>query len=198
MRDINQELLCNPFDEELQGITRSFGILLRAIVSTVDEHGLRRHHLKKHDREVAAFFRSLTDRAYSSEAAVALRDKLLRWQDKLFTFIRYDGVSWNNNNAENAIKRFAYYREDTIGVLTQAGLADYLVLLSLFQTCRYKSVSFYKFLLSREQDIDAFRRGPRTIRQAPAIEVYPPGFVPYFLAARRTPKTKAPADSPPQ
>jgi hypothetical protein len=55
MRDINQELLCNPFDEELHGITRSFGILLRAIVSTVDAHGLRRRHLKKHDREVANF-----------------------------------------------------------------------------------------------------------------------------------------------
>jgi hypothetical protein len=198
MRDINQELLCNPFDEELQGITRSFGVLLRAIVSTVDEHGLRRRHLKKHDREVAGFFRSLTDRAYSSEAAVALRDKLLRWQDKLFTFIRYDGVSWNNNNAENAIKRFTYYREDTIGVLTEAGLADHLVLLSLFQTCRYKGVSFYKFLLSREHDIDAFRRAPRTIRQPPAIEVYPPGFVPFFPAARRNPKARGEADSPPQ
>lgn len=198
MRDINQELLTNPFDEELQGITRPFGILLRAIVSTIDEHGLRRRHLKKHDREVAGFFRSLTDGTFNSEAAVALRDKLLKWQDKLFTFIRYDGVSWNNNNAENAIKRFAYYREDTIGVLTEAGLTDYLVLLSLFQTCRYKGVSFYKFLLSREQDIDAFRRKPRTIRQAPAIEVYPPGFVPYFLAARRNPKPKGEADTPPR
>src|SRR5215471_2984684 len=29
IRDINQEILCNPFDEELQRITRSFGILLR-------------------------------------------------------------------------------------------------------------------------------------------------------------------------
>src|SRR5262249_57904885 len=112
--------------------------------------------------------------------------------------IRYDGVSWNNNNAENAIKRFAYYREDTIGVLTEAGLADYLVLLSLFQTCRYKGVSFYRFLLSREQDIDAFCRGRRTIRQAPAIEVYPPGFVPSFLAARRNPKVRGEADSPPR
>jgi hypothetical protein len=147
---------------------------------------------------VTGFFQPLTDHTYSSEAAVALRDKLLRWRDKLFTFIRYDGVSWNNNNAENAIKRFAYYREDTIGVLTEAGLADYLVLLSLFQTCRYKGVSFYKFLLSREQDIDAFRRTKRPVRRAPAIEVYPTGFVPSFLAGRRNPKARGEADSQPQ
>ena len=43
----------------------------------------------------------------------ALRDRLLKWQNKLFTFIRHDSVPWNNNNAENAIKQFAYYREDT-------------------------------------------------------------------------------------
>jgi hypothetical protein len=28
-------------------------------------------------------------------------------RDKLFTFLRYDGVPWNNNNAEHAIKAFA-------------------------------------------------------------------------------------------
>jgi hypothetical protein len=32
-------------------------------------------------------------------------------RDKLFTFLEYDGVSWNNNNAEHAIKAFARLRE---------------------------------------------------------------------------------------
>ena len=82
--------------------------------------------------------------------------------------------------------------------MTEDGLADYLVLLSLFQTCRYKGVSFYKFLLSREQDIDTFRRGPRTDRQVPAIEVYPPGFVPFSNAAWCNPKPKRGGDTPPQ
>ena len=58
--------------------------------------------------------------------------------------------------AENAIRQFAYYREDQPGRLRESGLADYLVLLSLYQTCRYRGVSFLKFLLSRETDIDAF------------------------------------------
>ena len=83
-------------------------------------------------------------------------------------------MPWNNNNAENAIKRFAYYREDTVGVMKEAGLNDYLVLLSLYQTCRYKGVSFLKFLLSRERDIDVFcdgkgkrrRRRPREVEAA--------------------------------
>jgi hypothetical protein len=43
-------------------------------------------------------------------------------------------VTWNNNNAENAIKRFAYYREGTVGCLTETGLTNYLLLLSIYQT----------------------------------------------------------------
>ena len=66
----------------------------------------------------------------------------MRCGDTLFTFIKYDGVPWNNNNAENAIKRFAYYREDTAGTMKEEGLSDYLVLFSIYQTCRYKGVSF--------------------------------------------------------
>src|SRR6266508_1910524 len=97
MRDINQELLNNPFDEELQLITRPFGSLLRAIITTIDEHGLKQKRLKKHEGAVETFFRSLSDRSIRSETAEALRARLIKYQDKLFTFINHDGVPWNNN-----------------------------------------------------------------------------------------------------
>lgn len=177
MRDINQDLLNNPFDEELQSITRPFGTLLRAIVTTVDQHGLKRRHLGKHIPEVDRFFRELEGQRFRSEAAESLRTRLNKYREKLFMFIHHDGVPWNNNNAENAIKRFAYYREDTVGLLKEAGLTSYLVLLSICQTCRYKGVSFLKFLLSREQDVDVFCKGKQQKREA-SIETYPEGFIP--------------------
>jgi hypothetical protein len=177
MRDMNQELLNNPYDEELQSITRPFGALLMAIVTTVDAHGLKRCYLNKHKHEVAGYFHLLSKRCFQSEPAESLRKRLTKCQDKLFTFIDHDGVPWNNNNAENAVKQFAYYREETPGSLKEAGLTDYLVLLSICQTCRYKGVSFLKFLVSREQNVDAFREG-RPPRRAPRIEIYPKGFIP--------------------
>jgi hypothetical protein len=124
----------------------------------------------------------LTERSFSSDAAEALKVRFLKYQEKLFTFICYDGVPWNNNSAENAIKRFAYYREGTVGVLTEAGLNDYLLLLSIYQSCRYKGVSFLKFLLSRELDLDAFCEGKRSTKQVSLIEVYPDGFSSPHLA----------------
>jgi hypothetical protein len=182
---MNQELLNNPFDTELQSITGPFGTLLRAAVEDIDRHGLKRRFLGKHEREADQYFELLATHPFRSEAAEALRARLLKYRGKLFTFLRYDGVPWNNNNAENAIRQLAYYREDTLGSLKEAGLRDYLVLLNIYQTCRYKGVSFLKFLLSRERDVDAFCQERHRRRRQPLIEVYPKGVMrPDFVPLR--------------
>jgi predicted RecB family nuclease len=142
IRDMNRAILDNPFDQELQSITTPFGSLLRSIVMTVDEHGLKRRHLERHSREVTTFFDGLTEHVYQSDASKALQERLVRNRDRLFTFIHYDGVAWNNNCAENAIKTFSYYREDVRRSIKETGLTEHLVLLSLFQTCRMRGISF--------------------------------------------------------
>jgi hypothetical protein len=190
IRDINQELVSNPFDEELRSISQPFGTLLQAIVRTVDQHGLKKRYLSGHERGVVKFFQHLTETRFTSEVAGALRDRLLKYRERLFAFIHYDGVPWNNNSAENAIKRFAYYREGTVGVLTEAGLNDYLVLLSIYQSCRYKGVSFLRFLLSRDLDLEAFRARRTESGRRTLIEVYPEGFSPPHLARLRRQKSR--------
>src|SRR5262249_45773904 len=102
MRDMNQEILNNPFDLELRSITDPFGKLLREIVSTVDSHGLSRRFLTRHSRDVAAFFESVSRKSFRSDAAVALQERLIKSRMELFTFISHDNVPWNNNAAENA------------------------------------------------------------------------------------------------
>jgi hypothetical protein len=184
MRDINQVLLNNPFDEELKSITQPFGALLRRIITTVDEYGLRQKYLTQHNVGVEQFFQVVAAQSICSEAAEILRARLIKYRDKLFTFLNYDGVPWNNNNAEHAIKQFAYYRENTSGSLTESGLSDYLVLLSICQTCQYKGVSFLKFLLSKEQDVDVFCQRKRQKRRTSSIELYPEGFVPPHFASK--------------
>ena len=181
MRDLNQVLLDNPYDEELKAITASFGSMLRAIVATIDQHGLQQKYLAKHDQATTRFFQSLTAQSFHSEAAETLRARLLKYQDKLFTFLHYDGVPWNNNNAEHAIKQFAYYREHTTGMLRETGLRDYLVLLSICQTCRYKGVSFLHFLLSKSRDVDMFCERKHRKRPSSTLELYPQGFTHYHL-----------------
>lgn len=56
IRDLNQDLLNNPFDKELKSITQPFGILLRKIIETVDKFGLKKKHLSQHNQSVLNFF----------------------------------------------------------------------------------------------------------------------------------------------
>ena len=133
-----------------------FGKLLRSIIATIDKYGLKRHHLHKHKAVVARFFRALVHRVHRSELAEGYEKRLLRNEGKLFTFLDHDGVPWNNNNAEHAVKAFASYRRITDGQVKEGPLSDYLVLLSTYQTCKYRGVSFLKFLLSREEDIEVY------------------------------------------
>ena len=194
IRDMNQLLLNNAYDEELRSITNQFGILLRSVVETIDQCGLKKRYLNKHLRKVKIFHEDLATRCYDSDVAESLRERLVRNKDKLWTFLHFDGVPWNNNNAEHAIKRFAYYREKTVGTMKERGLEDYLLLLSLCETCRYKGVSFLKFLLSRRKDIDDFYDRKRPVRPDSDIEVYPAGFVPPHFPDQRRSRSTAQRD----
>jgi len=182
---MNRAMLDNPFDQELQSITTPFGALLRAIITTVDEHGLKQRYLARHTRVVSTFFEGLTGHVYESDASKALQERLLRNRDRLFTFLHHDGVSWNNNVAENAIKQFSYYREDVRRSIKEIGLNEHLVLLSLYQTCRVRNISFLRFLLSRERDIDTFSGRRRRRHRAPSVELYPKGYIPPSLVLRQ-------------
>jgi hypothetical protein len=190
---MNQLLLNHPFDNELKSVTGSFGRLLRGVVMTIDQYGLKRRHLRMHRRAVSDFLGGLSRQPFRSEAAEDLRQRLLRNRDDLFTFLEYDGVPWNNNNAENAIRQFGYYRDRTAGMMREAGLQDYLVLLSLCHTCRYRGVSFFQFLRSGQRDLDLFCQTRRR-RRFPVIQTYPKGFIPPHYA--RIPKPRRTSPSP--
>lgn len=167
IRDLNTALLDFPYDEELKIMVEAFAGLTQTIIQTVDRVGLKRHFLSKHQREVDQFYRDFIDLEHHTEAAVTWKDRFQRNRDKLFTFLHHDGVPWNNNAAEHAIKAFARLRDVIEGSSTEKGICEYLILLSVCQTCEYMGLDFLDFLRTGEKDIHAFaerqrgRRGQR-------------------------------------
>ncbi len=156
MRDFNDDLLADPLDQELKELGYRFGRVLQAIIATVDRFGLKAPHLKRHKPEVSQLLAAIEPGATDSEAVRKLKKRITKYRRNLFTFLDYDGIPWNNNNAEHAVKHFAKYRRLANGRFTEHGLRDYLKLLSVYETCKYKGVSFLEFLLSKERDIDSF------------------------------------------
>ena len=126
------------------------------MVETVDRHGLKKHFLRKHLTGVERFYRQLERTDYQSESALKCKERFVRNRDRLFTFLNYDGVPWNNNNAEHAIKAFARLRDVIAGSSIEKGIEEYLTLLSICQTCEYTGLDFLDFLRSGEKDVNAF------------------------------------------
>ncbi len=164
IRDLNDAVLKHPYDEELKRLVKSFADLVKLMVETIDRYGLKSRFLRKHLISVDRFYRRLSRTDFQSEQAGAFKDRFEKNRDKLFTFLGYDGVPWNNNNAEHAVKAFATLRRVIDGLTSEKGIWEYLVLLSISETCKYKGVDFLDFLRSGEKDIHAFAESKRRKR----------------------------------
>src|ERR1035437_2981180 len=147
MRDMNDDLLKNPFDDEFKSLAETFSSLLRTIVNTIDRYGLKKRHLNKHRRDANKFVERIAVHNFTSEVARGYARRINKYRNMLFTFLAHDGVPWNNNNAEHAIKSFAKYRRFADGVVTENTVKDYLVMLSVCLSCEYRGIEFLKVLL---------------------------------------------------
>jgi predicted RecB family nuclease len=162
IRDLNDDLLKHPYDDVLKRLGREFVYLVKPMIETVDQYGLKRRFLNKHRISVDRFYRHLSDETGAGEAATKVIERLRRNRDTMFTFLNFDDVPWNNNNAEHAIKAFATLRRVIDGVTSEKGLQDFLILLSLCETCKYKSVDFLGFLRSGSKNVDDFANSRRS------------------------------------
>jgi predicted RecB family nuclease len=153
MRDLNDDLLKNPFNKEYQFIVNGFATLLQKITNTVNKYGLKHYYLKKHKKDVEVYFKEIFSQKFETEIAIFYQKKFKKYKDKLFCFLDYDGIPWNNNNAEVAIKPFAIHRKLMQSLHSKQGIEEYLILLSIQQTCKYRNLSFFEFLKSGKLEL---------------------------------------------
>jgi hypothetical protein len=164
IRDLNNDLLRHPYDDEFKRLVGAFAGLVKPMIETVDRRGLKKRFLGKHRIFVNRFYKRLSGEFGAGEAARKIIERLQKNRNTMFTFLDFDDVPWNNNNAEHAIKAFALLRRVIDGVTSEKGLRDFLVLLSLCETCKYKNVDFLDFLRSGSKNIDDFAKSRREAR----------------------------------
>jgi predicted RecB family nuclease len=166
--DINDDLWKAPFDKELEAFAVEVQALLVPILEAVDRYGLKARHLRIFLKDVARFYdKHITGKEYTSEAVRTYQKRFERYRESLFTFLTLDGIPWENNMGERAIRQLAVQRKIS-GTFFKRVAPQYLLLLAISQTCRFQEKSFLKFLLSKETDLDSFRR-TRPIRYSYAV-----------------------------
>jgi len=178
IRDLNNDLWSNPFDDELTKFVHEVKNLFFQIMEGVQKYGLKQRNLSQFYKAVAIFYgNTIDDHSYQSSLCSKYQERFIKYRESLFTFLGQDGIPWHNNPAENAL-RAIILQLDISRILHESVIADYLTLLSIKQTCKVQKKSFLRFLLSGQQDVDFFKdtklrkplRGGRGYGYRPAPE----------------------------
>lgn len=157
IRDLNDDLWKNPYDQEFEGFVGAFKDLLVPIMNDVEKYGLKRRHLNKHRRLLGRFYRHVIDtKPYQGEVTQKYQKRFNRYRESLFRFLDEDGIPWNNNMAERASRHLSVQRKIS-GSFFKRTAVQYLRLLGVAQTCRFQRKSFLSFLISGEKEIDQFK-----------------------------------------
>lgn len=167
LRDLNNDLWKHPFHNEFEQFVVAVRDLIVPIFDDVERFGLKSRNLRKHRKRVDLFYKhTIEGRQTQSDLIEKYNKRFRHYREELFTLLSYDGIPWNNNTAERAIRHFAIQRKIS-GSFYNNGALQYLRLLGIAQTCRFQSKSFLRFLLSGEKDIDRYteRRCPKSSRR---------------------------------
>lgn len=157
IRDLNDDLRKSPFDVELEYFVTSVRDLIVPIFEAIDKYGLKVRNLRRFKKSVDQFYdRYILGKTYRSDLVATHQKRFAKYRDKLFVFLDRDGVPWNNNMAERAIRHLAVQRKIS-GSFGKDKISHYLLLLGITQTCRFKNKSLLQFFLSGERDIDKFK-----------------------------------------
>jgi len=156
IRDLNEDLWRSPFDIEYEAFVKDVRDLIVPIMKTIQKYGLKKRHFNKFRKPVEQFYERVIDgQYYRSELVPKYQKRFRRYRQSLFVFLDDDGIPWHNNCAENALRHITI-QEKISGYFHKTAIKEYLVLLSIRQTCRFFGVSFFKFLYSSETNIEWF------------------------------------------
>ena len=111
IRDINDDLWKEPFNEEFELFVLGIRDLILPIFQTILKYGSKKRHLNKFKKPIDQFYKKRIDhQAYKFEVTLKYQKRFQRYRDSLFIFLEEDNIPWNNNMAERALRHLAVQR----------------------------------------------------------------------------------------
>jgi len=167
IRDINDDLWKEPFNEEFELFVLEVKSLIVPILQTVQKYGSKKRHLNKFKKSIEKFYKSsIEPQMYKCDVTRKYQKRFEKYRKSLFVFLDGDGIPWNNNMAERAIRPLAVQRKIS-GTFYDSLVSEYLLLLGIAQSCKFQENPFLKFLLSQEKDVDLYK-APKPLKYSRA------------------------------
>lgn len=89
---------------------------------------------------------ALLDGEWNDVDVIRISKELRKRQLMLFTFVKFTGVSWHNNDAERAIRKGVLHRKISGGRRTWTGAEVFEVILSIYETSKIRGKRFMEML----------------------------------------------------
>lgn len=106
LRDINEDLWKNPFNQEYEKFLAKGSNLFVPVFDDVYKYGLKKRHLESTRKPLIVFEKTINVNS-TCELIEKYRKRFARYRESLFTFLEGDGIPWNNNMTERAIRHLA-------------------------------------------------------------------------------------------
>lgn len=98
------------------------------------------------EENLRALIRTLREEGVVNEDLRRLLDRCEKFEKSLFTYLKYEGMPPDNNEAERRIRPFVVQRKRSGGFKSPEVMRHYVVYLSLYMTCKLNGKSFNKLL----------------------------------------------------
>ena len=131
----------SPFAKKLRRIFRD-AIMIGERVKDPTERLRTKGRLEARiDRLIASYSSS------NEKNCLRFIKRLKRERDMLFTFLEEEGIDWNNNAAERALRSSVVIRKITYGNQSDEGAAAHAVLMSVRETCNLRKENFFDYAM---------------------------------------------------
>ena len=131
----------SPFAKKLRRIFRD-AIMIGERVKDPTERLRTKGRLEARiDRLIASYSSS------NEKNCLRFIKRLKRERDMLFTFLEEEGIDWNNNAAERALRSSVVIRKITYGNQSDEGAAAHAVLMSIRETCNLRKENFFDYAM---------------------------------------------------
>jgi transposase len=128
-----------PFRKKLRRILRD---AIR--MAEENDHGRRLGAKARLEARIDALMSSYS--RSSEKNCARLLKRLRRERGILFTFLEEDGIDWNNNAAERALRSSVVIRKITYGNQSDEGARAHAVLMSIRETCGLRKENFFDYV----------------------------------------------------
>jgi transposase len=148
LREIKDTLKYKSPGEEFFPFAKKLKRILRDSIRVGEKVTVREERLKAKARLEARVDALIASYSSSSEKSCKrFVKRLKRERGMLFTFLEEDGIDWNNNAAERALRSSVVIRKITYGNQSDEGARAHAVLMSVRETSGLRKENFFDYAM---------------------------------------------------